>query len=151
MLFGNLGNLRHPGTNGNTNSTSFLDYLPKTAKQETPAPNGKYPASNAVKNPIAIEAKPVPLCRALSSKMDPEELKVLGNEDYKNGRFSEALALCDAAISIDPNKASYISNKSTALTALGKLLEATFECTEAIRIEPSYERAHNRLAILYLR
>lgn len=75
----------------------------------------------------------------------------MGNEDYKSGRFAEALALYDAAISIDPNKASYRSNKSAALAALGRLLEAVFECREAIRIEPHYHRAHHRLATLYLR
>ncbi|KAL2521617.1 Kinesin light chain [Forsythia ovata] len=69
--------------------------------------------------------------------------------DYKNGRFAEALALYDTAISIDPNKASYRSNKSHAQTALGKLLEAAFECREAIRIDPYYQRAHIRLATLY--
>ncbi|KAK6150413.1 hypothetical protein DH2020_015345 [Rehmannia glutinosa] len=95
--------------------------------------------------------KPVSLCRALSTRMDPEQLKILGNEDYKNGRFAEALALYDAAISIDPNKASYRSNKSAALVALGKLLEAAFECREAIRIDPFYQRAHNRLATIYVR
>ncbi|KAF4391159.1 hypothetical protein F8388_009581 [Cannabis sativa] len=76
---------------------------------------------------------------------------IMGNEDYKNGRFAEALALYDAAISIDPNKASYRSNKSAALTALGRLLEAVLECREALRIEPHYHRAHLRLATLYLR
>lgn len=91
------------------------------------------------------------LCRAISTRMDPESLKIMGNEDYKNGRFAEALALYEAAISIDPNKASYRSNKSAALTALGRLLEAVFECREAIRIEPHYHRAHHRLASLYLR
>jgi DnaJ family protein C protein 7 len=83
--------------------------------------------------------------------MDPEQLKMMGNEDYKNGNFAEALALYNAAISIDPNKASYRSNRSAALTALGKILEAVFECREAIRIEPHYHRAHHRLANLYLR
>uniref|UniRef100_A0A803PTN9 Uncharacterized protein n=1 Tax=Cannabis sativa TaxID=3483 RepID=A0A803PTN9_CANSA len=98
--------------------------------------------------------EPVPsgsLCRAISTRMDPETLKIMGNEDYKNGRFAEALALYDAAISIDPNKASYRSNKSAALTALGRLLEAVLECREALRIEPHYHRAHLRLATLYLR
>ncbi|XWS29513.1 hypothetical protein CRYUN_Cryun24cG0035500 [Craigia yunnanensis] len=75
----------------------------------------------------------------------------MGNEDYKNGNFAEALALYEAAIAIDPNKASYRSNKSAALTALGRILEAVFECREAIRIEPHYHRAHHRLANLYLR
>ncbi|KAJ0580211.1 putative tetratricopeptide-like helical domain superfamily, TPR repeat-containing thioredoxin TTL1-4 [Helianthus annuus] len=43
-------------------------------------------------------------------------------------------------------KASYKSNKSATLTSLGRLLEAVFEAREAIRLEPFYQRAHNRLA-----
>ncbi|XP_057783784.1 inactive TPR repeat-containing thioredoxin TTL3-like [Salvia miltiorrhiza] len=130
MLFGNLGNLRQGG-NGNAAA----------------AENPKY-STSVMGN---VVAKPVSLCRALSTRMDPEELKMLGNEDYRNGRFAEALSLYDAAISIDPDKASYRSNKSAALVALGKLLEAALECREAIRIDPFYQRAHNRLALIYLR
>lgn len=144
MLFGNLGNLKQPGNNGNVGSTNVLDY----------PVNGKYSTSvmgNVVIKKNEEPEKPVSLCRALSTRMDPEQLKILGNEDYRNGRFAEAVALYDAAISIDPNKASYRSNKSAALVALGKLLEAAFECREAIRIEPFYQRAHNRLAIIYIR
>ncbi|KAG5041179.1 hypothetical protein JHK85_013655 [Glycine max] len=77
-----------------------------------------------------------------------ENLKIMGNEDYNNGRFQDALALYDAAIAIHPNKASYRSNRSAALTALGRLLEAVFECREAIQIEPRYKRAHYRLGNL---
>lgn len=98
------------------------------------------------------QANTTSYCRALSTRMDPEQLKIMGNEDYKSGRFAEALALFDAAISIDPEKASYRSNKSAALTCLGRLLEAVFEPRDqAIRIEPYYQRAHSRLATLYLR
>ncbi|KAL8472089.1 hypothetical protein ACS0TY_029353 [Phlomoides rotata] len=143
MLFGNLGNLKQPLNNSNNGPTNVLDHNS----------NGRYPTSvigNVVKKNEEPE-KPVSLCRALSTRMDPEQLKILGNEDYKNGRFAEALALYDAAISIDPNKASYRSNKSAALVALGNLLEAAFECREAIRIDPYYQRAHNRLATIYLR
>ncbi|GFZ18607.1 tetratricopeptide repeat (TPR)-like superfamily protein [Actinidia rufa] len=144
MLYGHLGNLRQTsGGGGGVNSTS------------NNFQNGRYPNSvmgNVVKKHNNEEAeKPTSLCRALSTRMDPEQLKIMGNEDYKNGRFAEALSLYDAAISIDPNKASYRSNKSAALTALGRLLEAVFECREAIRIEPYYQRAHNRLATLYVR
>ncbi|XP_065875834.1 inactive TPR repeat-containing thioredoxin TTL3 [Euphorbia lathyris] len=133
MLYGNLGNLRQPG--GVTE-------------------NGKYPNSmmgNVVKKQEESGEEGVSLCRALSTRMDPEQLKMMGNEDYKNGNFVEALALYDAAIAIDPNKSSYRSNKSAALTALGRILEAVFECREAIRIDPHYHRAHHRLANLYLR
>lgn len=144
MLFGHLGNLRQPG-NGNPNS--LLDSLP----------NGNYRNSvmgNIVRKPYEEREKHEQsgsLCRALSTRMDPETLKIMGNEDYKNGRFADALALYERAISIDPSKASYRSNKSAALTALGRILDAVFECREAIRIEPVYHRAHHRLANLYLR
>ncbi|KAL3613404.1 hypothetical protein CASFOL_034281 [Castilleja foliolosa] len=133
MLLGNLGNLRQPGN-----------------EEPSPMP-GKYTSTANVAKKKEEPVKPVSLCRALSTRMDPEQLKILGNEDYKNGRFAEAVSLYDAAISIDPNKASYRSNKSAALTAMGKLLEAAFECREAIRIDPFYQRAHNRLATLYVR
>ncbi|XP_030535099.2 inactive TPR repeat-containing thioredoxin TTL3-like [Rhodamnia argentea] len=162
MLFGNLGNLRQPGTAKASNLGNVPDsYIGKAAtRNEAPMPNGKYTNSvmgNIVKKPAESNRKPsespppASFCRALSTRMDPETLKIMGNEDYKNGRFAEALALYDAAISIDPNKASYRSNRSAALTALGRLLEAVFECREAIRIDPHYQRAHNRLATLYLR
>ncbi|KAJ8769604.1 hypothetical protein K2173_005207 [Erythroxylum novogranatense] len=148
MLCGNLGNLGQPG-GGNTNSYDVLDNLAKT-KEKNINPNRVM--GSVMKN----EEKPSAdqsgsLCRALSTRMDPEQLKIMGNEDYKNGNFAEALAFYDAAIALDPNKASYRSNKSAALTALGKLLEAVFECREAIRIEPRYQRSHQRLANLYLR
>ncbi|XP_022752278.1 inactive TPR repeat-containing thioredoxin TTL3-like [Durio zibethinus] len=162
MLYGNLGNLmRQPGGGGggggNTNSYNFFDQLPMTAREAASTPNGKYPNSvmgNVVKKPVEekrMEEQPVSLCRALSTRMDPETLKIMGNEDYKNGNFAKALALYEAAIAIDPNKASYRSNKSAALAALGRIVEAVFECREAIRIEPHYHRAHHRLANLYLR
>ncbi|KAK6150263.1 hypothetical protein DH2020_015195 [Rehmannia glutinosa] len=145
MLYGNLGNLRQSGNNNNNNNGNVMS--PTKGKQFPTSGMGNV----VVKKNIDGPGKPVSLCRALSTRMDPEQLKILGNEDYKNGRFAEALALYDAAISIDPNKASYRSNKSAALVALGKLLEAAFECREAIRIDPFYQRAHNRLATIYVR
>ncbi|KAJ6682607.1 TPR REPEAT-CONTAINING THIOREDOXIN [Salix koriyanagi] len=121
MLHGNLGNLRQGGGGGNT-AYSVLDYLPKTAREEALTADGKYP--NSVMGNVV--------------KKQREEKPNVGAQP-------------PAAISIDPNKASYRSNRSAALTALGKILEAVFECREAIRIEPHYHRAHHRLANLYLR
>ncbi|KAL1540811.1 inactive TPR repeat-containing thioredoxin TTL3-like isoform X1 [Salvia divinorum] len=136
MLHSNLGNLRQPH-----------DAI--ASNEQTLAVNGNFSRRNEV--PAKKNEKPDVFCRALSTRMDPEELKILGNEHYKNGSFAEALSLYEAAISVDPNKASYRSNKSAALTAMGKLLEAALECREAIRIDPYYQRAHNRLATLYVR
>lgn len=82
---------------------------------------------------------------------DPEVLKSMGNEAYKKGNFEEALALYDKAIAIDSNKATYHCNKSAALIGLGRFQEAILECEESIRLDPSYIRAHNRLATIYFR
>ncbi|PKA48883.1 Inactive TPR repeat-containing thioredoxin TTL3 [Apostasia shenzhenica] len=91
------------------------------------------------------------MCRALSRRLDPEELKEMGNEEYNNGRYAEAVALYERAILIDPEKASYWSNKAAALIGLGRLFDAVQEVKEAVRIDPHYLRAHQRLATLYLR
>ncbi|XP_074321492.1 TPR repeat-containing thioredoxin TTL1-like [Silene latifolia] len=84
-------------------------------------------------------------------KMDPEELKSMGNEKFKEGRYEEALMFYDQAVALDSEMAVYRSNKSAALTALGRLLEAVVECKEAVRIDPFFRRAHYRLATLYFR
>ncbi|CAK8537494.1 unnamed protein product [Lathyrus sativus] len=85
------------------------------------------------------------------NSMEPEVLKSMGNEAYKKGDFVEALALYDKAISFDSNKAIYHCNKSAALIGLGRFQEAILECEESIRLDPSYNRAHNRLATIYFR
>ncbi|KAH7652740.1 Molecular co-chaperone STI1 domain-containing protein [Dioscorea alata] len=91
------------------------------------------------------------VCRALSVSLEPEKLKEMGNEEYRKGRFAEAVSLYDQAILIDSGKASYRSNKAAALIGLGRIFEAVEECKEAVRIDPCYCRAHHRLANLYLR
>ncbi|GMN53971.1 hypothetical protein TIFTF001_023083 [Ficus carica] len=86
-----------------------------------------------------------------SASSDPEEVKKAGNECYRRGNFAEALAMYDRAISLSPENAAFRSNRAAALTALGRLWEAVRECEEAVRLEPAYGRAHQRLASLYLR
>ncbi|KAK9742590.1 hypothetical protein RND81_03G184100 [Saponaria officinalis] len=83
--------------------------------------------------------------------LDAEEIKFLGNEKYKQGKYEEALRLYDKAIALDSKMAAYRSNKSAALSALGRVLDAVVECKEAVRIDPLYERAHHRLGTLYFR
>ncbi|MCL7045358.1 hypothetical protein MKW94_006319, partial [Papaver nudicaule] len=109
-------------------------------------------SSNEQKDQQQPSSAGINLCRALStSRYDSEALKEMGNEEYKKGKFIEALALYDRAIAMNTDKASYRSNKGVALTGLGRILDAVRECKEAIRIDPSYHRAHHRLATLYLR
>lgn len=156
MVFSNLGNIRAPGAV--TPNRNVLDFLPKTASEKGGIPDGNQgprytdgPAGYAPNSSAVEVAAPEGLCRALSKRLEPEELKEMGNEEYKRGRYAEAVALYDRAILIDPDKASYWSNKAAALMAMGHLLEAVSDCREAVRIDPSYARAHRRLATLYLR
>ncbi|GJV84849.1 zinc finger protein VAR3, chloroplastic-like protein [Tanacetum coccineum] len=65
--------------------------------------------SNVVSVPIVISNHThVPV--ALSTRMDPEKLKIMGNRVYKSRKFVEALSFYDAAIFLDPESASYRSN-----------------------------------------
>jgi tetratricopeptide (TPR) repeat protein len=88
--------------------------------------------------------------RALSSA-DPEELKRAGNEQYKKGYFDEALRLYDRALALCPDNAACRANRAAALTGLRRFGDAIKECEEAVRIDPSYGRAHQRLASLHIR
>ena len=88
--------------------------------------------------------------RAMSSA-DPEELKRAGNEQYKKGYFEEALRLYDRALLLCPDNAACRANRAAALTGLRRFGEAIKECEEAVRIDPSYGRAHQRLASLHIR
>ncbi|KAJ9182975.1 hypothetical protein P3X46_006901 [Hevea brasiliensis] len=83
--------------------------------------------------------------------MDPEEVKRAGNEMYKKGHFGEALALYDKAIAMAPGKAAYRSNRAAALMGMGRVAEAVRECEEAVRLDPNYWRAHQRLGSLFIR
>ena len=158
MLFGNLGNLRQ-GDKDNNNNNYYSKAAMDNYNQHLENGRGNYTKNATATQTASVSTKKTKensggggsLCRAISTRMDPEQLKIMGNEDYKNGRFAEALSLYDAAIAIDPKKASYRSNRSAALTALGRLLEAVFECREAIQIDPHYQRAHHRLGNLHFR
>ncbi|CAO2836208.1 unnamed protein product [Amaranthus hypochondriacus] len=91
-----------------------------------------------------------PIKKAMASS-DPEEIKRVGNEQYKKGHFSEALSLYDRAVELSPCNAAYRSNRAAALTGLGKIAEAVRDCEDAVKLDPFYERAHMRLGSLLIR
>jgi len=88
---------------------------------------------------------------ARGGSVDPEEVKKAGNEMYKKGCFGEALGLYDKAIALAPGNAAYRSNRAAALMGLGRVVEAVKECEEAVRLDPNYWRAHQRLGALLIR
>ncbi|MCE3049248.1 hypothetical protein HAX54_044458 [Datura stramonium] len=97
----------------------------------------------------AVKEKNISQNRGMLSN-DPEELKRKGNENYKKGNFTEALNFYDKAIEISPGNAAYHCNRAAALMGLKRVAEAVKECEEAIRLDPSYFRAHQRLGSLLL-
>lgn len=88
--------------------------------------------------------------RAMASS-DPEEVKAIGNEQYRRGQFAEALKIYDRAISMCPHNAAYRTNRAASLAGLKRLGDAVKECLEALKIDPGFSRSHQRLASLYLR
>jgi Flp pilus assembly protein TadD len=100
---------------------------------------------------VRVEDDDFIMMQMMLASVNPEEVKMLGNEQYKRGKFAEALALYERAIVLAPGQAAYHSNRAAALTGLGRLAEAVCECQEAIKLDPTYLRAHHRLGSLYFR
>ncbi|VFQ98706.1 unnamed protein product [Cuscuta campestris] len=83
-------------------------------------------------------------------RSDPEEFRYLGNEHYKKGNHAKALNQYNKAIAVSPGNAAYHCNRAAALIAVKRIDDALSECEEAIRLDPSYVRAHHRLGSLFL-
>ncbi|KAJ8771627.1 hypothetical protein K2173_026804 [Erythroxylum novogranatense] len=145
-LLGHLGNLSQRGNGNVTGNKSPTTSAPRASK-DLPKFGGNGLMGNIMRQPSGEFTQ----SQYMMNTTDPEALKNMGNEKYKQGRFSEALALYDRSIALDSSKATYRSNKSAALIGLGRLIDAVTECNEAIRIDPSYKRAHYRLGTLYFR
>ncbi|KAF0924638.1 hypothetical protein E2562_010238 [Oryza meyeriana var. granulata] len=89
--------------------------------------------------------------RTSTASAEAEEIRRAGNEQYKNGCFEEALRLYDRGLALCPDSAACRANRAAALIGLNRLGEAVRECEEATRLDPSYGRAHQRLASLQIR
>nr|XP_025884594.1 inactive TPR repeat-containing thioredoxin TTL3-like [Solanum lycopersicum] len=136
-LLSHLGNLK------NQNSSSDKKAIQK---------KGKILKDNIVRQTSSVKShQPGSSFRGSAKKRDPDVLKSIGNEQYRQGKIEKALDLYNQAIAIDPGNASYYSNKAAALMSLGRVIEAVVACIEAIQLDPSYHNAHYRLARLYVR
>ncbi|XP_042465117.1 inactive TPR repeat-containing thioredoxin TTL3-like [Zingiber officinale] len=122
---------------------------------------GNYGHGNIVRGgtSVASSGKPIevascngvdPSARRAMLSIDSEEVKGVGNEQYRKGNFTEALKLYDRAIALCPDNAACRSNRAAALTGLRRFGEAVKECEEALLLDPAFGRAHQRLASLLI-
>ncbi|KAK8948471.1 TPR repeat-containing thioredoxin TTL1 [Platanthera zijinensis] len=86
-----------------------------------------------------------------SRNVDPAEITKAGNEHYKKGEFVEALKFYDRAVEMCPGNASCWSNRAASFMGLERLKDAVRDFDEAIRLNPSFTKAHLKLSGLYLR
>ncbi|XP_072958761.1 TPR repeat-containing thioredoxin TTL1-like [Typha angustifolia] len=110
---------------------------------------GNYGHGSIIRSAACISGDSV--VRKAMASVDPEEVRRVGNEQYKKGQFAEALRLYDRAIALCPDNAACRSNRAAALIGLRRLAEAVKECEEAVRLDPGFVRAHQRMIALYIR
>ncbi|MEJ0028540.1 MAG: tetratricopeptide repeat-containing glycosyltransferase family protein [Rhizomicrobium sp.] len=68
-------------------------------------------------------------------------------EQHGLGRFTEAVALYDSVIRLNPKAAPAYSNRGLALAALGRADEAIQSYDRAIKLKPDYAEAYNNRGI----
>ena len=78
-----------------------------------------------------------------------EELKQIGNNFFKNARYSEAVASYTEALALDPRSAIILSNRSAAHLKLENYGFAEADATRAIEADRSYIKGYYRRGSAY--
>jgi len=77
-------------------------------------------------------------------------LNILAGALTEQGKFQEAVQICDRMIQLKPDFAEAFYNRGLVLQKLGKLEDAIKSFSAAIQRKPDYARAHSDLAHLLL-
>lgn len=80
---------------------------------------------------------------ALDPKKEAERFKVEGNNLFKAGDFGTAVSHYSASIRELPTAVAY-ANRAMAYLKLGRDADAEADCTEALRLDPTYLKAIQR-------
>jgi tetratricopeptide (TPR) repeat protein len=81
-----------------------------------------------------------------SPAANAEALKEQGNAKFEARAFKDAIKLYSKAIAINPDNATYYSNRAAAWMMLGALDEAITDSNKAILIDPTHLRSYLRLS-----
>jgi len=85
----------------------------------------------------------------LNKKEETISLKKEGNNHLKKGELKQSLKFYSEAIKINFNDPILFANRSACYNKLKSFEEAILDAQEAIRIDPNYIKAYNRLASSY--
>ena len=80
---------------------------------------------------------------------DPQAYNMRGTVFGKGGRYQEALADFNKAISIDPNYAQAYANRGLVYREMGKLDLALADYNKSLSIDPTYSNAYLGRGMVY--
>jgi DnaJ family protein C protein 7 len=75
-----------------------------------------------------------------------DELRGKGNDLFKAGCYADARLQYSAALDMQPGHAGLLSNRAAASMMLGEWQQAYEDASEAVKLEPSNSKAHERCA-----
>lgn len=84
-------------------------------------------------------------------EQDPNSKKVLdckekGNEAFRQCQYQKAIELYTSAILINDTNPVLFTNRAQALLKIGKALDASHDCRQAIKLKPDFIKAFIHLA-----
>ena len=120
-----------------------------TQPTDAPLPNQR-PAAEATAATTAVSvATPTPVPIPTRRLSEAEDHIIAGNDFAMQGRFEEAIAEYDQAVSLDPQLAMAYGNRGAAYNDLGQHERAIQDHTEAIRLDPQNALTYDNRGVAY--
>ena len=125
--------------------TAYLDANPGVT--EYPGDSDLRVEDEEVEDPDKLEPVDIYIARAVSSISLAIQLPA--DSDERADSLNRAIADCESAIVIDPDRAVAYFNRGLAQRLLEEYFAAVASFSEAIRVSPGYTEAHLRRAIVW--
>ncbi|KAL8802262.1 MAG: hypothetical protein Q9182_003913 [Xanthomendoza sp. 2 TL-2023] len=124
-------------------STSYSDANGSINDNDTDmeGPTSPVPPPHRFKPSPSPPAKPA---------LDPEECKAMGNKYFKNQDYVRAIAEYTKALSVEPQSATYLSNRAAAFMSANRFEEALADSKQAQELDPQNAKILHRLARIYV-